>query len=393
MPGVTLTAPFDTRTDLAKRAAAMLPLLDRCQPYSDDAGELAPEVVEAFHRDGMFQMWVPRGLGGSELGPIDSLEVLEITSYGDPSAGWVQMASCLSTGTAAAYLGPNAVAELFVDGGYPVIAGQGTRPGVAHKVDGGYRLTGEWSFGSGLKHGTYIHSLAIIEETGEPRIFVTPVDGADLKQDSWNVLGLRGTGSIDYTITDLFVPEEFCHFAFTRDGSRGDIYRLGIIALAVVCHSGWAMGVGRRLLDELKTLVEAKKGRAGSIAESDHFQTQFAETEASFRAARAFVMESWRDVEKTFSAGEPITVRQDTLVRLALGHITKTLLDVANFVYLAGGTTALRNGPIERMVRDVHAGTQHVTSGPGAWRNCGRELAGLASGMHWILLDLVPDEA
>ena len=282
---MTLTAPFDTRTDLAKRAAAMLPLLDRSGPYADEAGELAPEVVEAFHRDGMFQMWVPRALGGSELGPIDSLEVLEITSYGDPSAGWVQMASCLSIGTAAAYLGPHAVAELFVDGGYPVIAGQGTRPGVAHKVEGGYRLTGEWSFGSGLKHGTYIHSLAIIEETGEPRIFVTPVDGADLKQDSWNVLGLRGTGSIDYTITDLFVPEEFCHFAFTRDGSRGDIYRLGIIAIAVVCHSGWAMGVGRRLLDELKTLVEAKKGRAGSIAESDHFQTQFAEAEASFRAA------------------------------------------------------------------------------------------------------------
>ena len=104
-------------------------------------------------------------------------------------------------------------------------------------------------------------------------------------------------------------------------------------------------------------------------------------------------MEAWRDVEATASAGEPISVRQDTLVRLALGHITKTLLDVANFVYLAGGTTALRSGPIERMVRDVHAGTQHVTSGPGMWRNCGRELAGLAGGMHWQLLDLVPDDA
>ncbi len=371
----------------------MLPLIDRWAQHSDEAGELAPEVVEAFHRDGMFQMWVPRALGGSELGPLDSLEVLEITSYGDPSAGWVQMAACLSTGTAAAYLGPNAVDELFHDGGYPVIAGQGTRPGTARTVDGGYLLSGEWSFGSGLKHGTYIHSLGIIEETGEPRIFVTPVEKATLDQDSWDVLGLRGTGSIDYTMTDVFVPEEFCHFAFTRDGSRGDIYRLGIIAIAVVCHSGWAMGVGRRLLDELQSMVAAKKGRAGSIAESDHFQTQFAENEAAFRAARAFVMEAWRDVETTCNAGEAISVRQDTLVRLALGHITKTLLDVANFVYLAGGTTALRSGPIERMVRDVHAGTQHVTSGPAMWRNCGRELAGLAGGMHWILLDLVPDES
>ena len=210
---MTLTATFDGHTDLAKRAAAMLPLLDRWAHYSDEAGELAPEVVEAFHREGMFQMWVPRALGGSELGPIDSLEVLEITSYGDPSAGWVQMASCLSTGTAAAYLGASAVDELFHDGGYPVIAGQGTRPGTARTVEGGYLLTGEWSFGSGLKHGTYIHSLGIIEETGEPRIFVTPVDKATLLQDSWDVLGLRGTGSIDYTMTDVFVPEEFCHFA------------------------------------------------------------------------------------------------------------------------------------------------------------------------------------
>ena len=152
------------------------------------------------------------------------------------------------------------------------------------------------------------------------------------------MLGLRGTGSIDYTMTDVFVPEEFCHFAFTRDGSRGDIYRLGIIAIAVVCHSGWAMGVGRRLLDELQVLVAAKKGRAGSIAESDHFQTQFAENEAAFRAARAFVMEAWRDVEQPRSR-EPIRCGRTRSCASRSPH-RKTLLGVANFVYLAGGTTA-----------------------------------------------------
>ena len=390
---MTLDAAFDARTDLAKRAVALLPLLDEYQGYGDEHGELAPEVVAAFHRDGMFQMWVPEQLGGSELGPVDSLEVLEISSYGDPSAGWVQMATCLSTGTAAAYLGPDAVADLFADGGYPVIAGQGTRPGTARSVEGGYLLSGEWGFASGIKHGTHIHTLGIIEETGEPRIFVLPVDQVKLDPDSWDVLGLRGTGSIDYTISDVFVPEEFTHFAFSRDGSRGDIYRLGVIAFASVCHSGWAMGVGRRLLDELQGLVSAKKGRAGSLAESDHFQIQYAEAEAKYRAARAFVLESWRDIEQTFGAGQPISVRQDTLMRLAMGHITKTLFEIASFVYLAGGTTALRTGPIERMVRDVHAGSQHITSAPNTWRNCGRELAGLAGGTHWILMNLVPDES
>jgi hypothetical protein len=84
-----------------------------------------------------------------------------------------------------------------------------------------------------------------------------------------------------------------------------------------------------------------------------------------------------------------LSVRQNTLIRLALGHVTSSLLDIANFVYLAGGTTALRRGTIQRLVRDVHAGTQHVTSGPGMWQSCGRELAGLAPGKKWQLLDLV----
>lgn len=390
---MTLGQDLETSTPLAERAKELLPLIDKYGDYSDTEGELAPEVVDAFHDAGMFKMWVPEKLGGSELTPLNSLEVLEISSYGDPSAGWVQMASCLSIGTGAAYLGDRAVAELFTDDSYPVIAGQGTRPGTAKTVDGGYLVSGQWGFASGLKHGNYIHTLAIIEETGEPRIFVVPRDKAELLPDSWDVLGLRGTGSIDYNIDDVFVPEDYSHFAFSRDGSRGDIYKLGIIAFAMVCHSGWAMGVGRRMLDELRQLAQSKTGRAGTQVDSSKFHHDFAENEAKFRAARAFVLESWRDVEETFNAGGDISVRQDTLIRLALGHITKTLLEVANFVYLASGTTGLRKGPIERMLRDVHAGTQHVTSGPGAWQNAGRELAGLAPGMHWILLDLVPDEA
>jgi alkylation response protein AidB-like acyl-CoA dehydrogenase len=143
---VTLSATFDGHTDLAKRAAEMLPLLDRWAHYSDEAGELAPEVVEAFHREGMFQMWVPRALGGSELGPIDSLEVLEITTYGDPSAGWVQMASCLSTGTAAAYAETGAVDEI-PRRRYPAIAGQGARPAPLDR--GGYLLTGSGASAQG----------------------------------------------------------------------------------------------------------------------------------------------------------------------------------------------------------------------------------------------------
>ena len=127
-------------------------------------------------------------------------------------------------------------------------------------VDGGLSLSGSWSFGSGLKHSTHVHSLGIVEETGEARIFVTPITDVNLL-DNWDVMGLRGTGSIDYTMDNVFVPDGWSHFAVTTVPERGgNLYGLGIIGFAVTCHSGWAMGVGRRLLDELAGLVHGKAG-------------------------------------------------------------------------------------------------------------------------------------
>ena len=205
---------------LAEKAKALVPLLDAEAEYADTEGELSPAAVEALHRDGLFRMWVPEKLGGAELDPVHSLEVLENLSYADASAGWVVMAANLSIGTAGAYLSDHAVAELWGDGRQPVIAGQGTRPGTATMVDGGLSLSGSWSFGSGLKHSTHVHSLGIIEETGEPRIFVTPIDDVNLI-DNWDVMGLRGTGSIDYTMDDVFVPDGWSHFAVTTVPERG----------------------------------------------------------------------------------------------------------------------------------------------------------------------------
>ncbi len=374
---------------LAEKAKSLVPLLDAEAEFADTEGELSPTAVAALHRDGLLKMWVPEKLGGAELDPVHSLEVLENLSYADASAGWVTMAANLSIGTAGAYLSDHAVAELWADGKQPVIAGQGTRPGTATMVDGGLSLSGSWSFGSGLRHSTHVHSLGIIQETGEPRIFVTPIDAVNLI-DNWDVMGLRGTGSIDYTMEHVFVPDGWSHFAVTTTPERGgSLYGLGIIGFAVTCHSGWAMGVGRRLLDELAGLVQGKAGRPGAQADSSAFQLGYAQAEAQFRAARALVMESFTDLSKSLYAGDGISVRQHTLARVALAHITKTLHEIAGFVYLSGGTTALRHGTIQRMFRDVHAGTQHVTSGPAIWQTCGRELMGVAGGKQWQFLDLV----
>jgi len=382
----------DTLTEgsiLAERAKVLVPLLDAEAQFADENGELSRAAVEALHREGLLKLWVPEKLGGAELDPLHSLEVLENLSYADASAGWVTMAANLSIGTAGAYLSDHAVAELWGDGKNPVIAGQGTRPGIAHLADGGLSVSGSWSFGSGLKHSTHVHSLGIVEETGEPRIFVTPIEAVNLI-DNWDVMGLRGTGSIDYTMDNVFVPDGWSHFAVTTVPVRGGpLYGLGIIGFAVTCHSGWAMGVGRRLLDELAQLVQGKAGRPGAQADSAAFQQGYAQAEAQFRAARALVLESFRDLTNSLYAGNEISVRQHTIIRLALANITKALHEVANFVYLAGGTTALRQGTIQRFYRDVHAGTQHVTSAPLVWQTCGRELMGVAEGKQWQFLDLV----
>lgn len=371
----------------AKRVAAMA---REHAGYADEHGALAPPVVEALHTEGLFGMWVPKSVrGGHELDPISSLQVLENVSYGDPSAGWVLMASALAIGTGAAYLKDDAVEELFAGDRLPVIAGQGTRPGRAVPSDDGYLLSGSWSFASGIKHGTHIHTLAIIETTGEPRIFVLPVGEAKLI-DNWDVLGLRGTGSIDYTIDNAFVKEGYTHFATTEEPLRGgSLYTVGIIGFAAMCHSGWACGIGRRVLDELVDVVQQKAGRAGSIAESTSFQEDLARAEAAYRSARAFVYETWHDVQRTIQSGAKLSVRQGSLMRLALANATWSSHHAAMFAYKAAGTLALRSGTLQRLFRDMHAGTQHVTAAPPVYSAIGRELAGLAPGKRWQFLSLV----
>jgi alkylation response protein AidB-like acyl-CoA dehydrogenase len=134
-------------------------IADRYANEGDKLGRLADPVVEALHEEGLFGMWVPKSVpGGAELDALASLKVLEQISSGDPSAGWVLMAAALAIGTGAAYLEDAAVDELFSGERLPVIAGQGTRPGKAVSAEGGFVLSGSWSFASGIKHGTQIQA-------------------------------------------------------------------------------------------------------------------------------------------------------------------------------------------------------------------------------------------
>jgi alkylation response protein AidB-like acyl-CoA dehydrogenase len=377
-------------TTLLNRARELRPLIESEATAAEAQGSLTDLVVDALHEAGLFGIWLPTPLGGAELSPRELIDVFEELSYADASTGWVVMATTLENGTGGAYLGEDAVEHIFKAPRTPLFAGQGTRPGTAVREEGGFRLSGQWSFASGMPHAQYVHSLGVIEGTDEARIFITPLE--DVKMlGNWDVLGLRATGSIDYAINGAFVPESRTHLFTQSEPLRGGaLYRLGLLDQALICHSGWALGVGRRLLDELARHAGARAGRAGQIAASDAFHTDFARAEAKFRAATALVHETWDDTERTLDAGRTLDVRQETMVRLALNHVTSTVAEVARFVYASGGTSALRDGLIQRLFRDVHAGTAHITSAPQVLAECGRELAGLAPEESWVIFSLEP---
>ncbi|OJX65892.1 MAG: hypothetical protein BGO95_05600 [Micrococcales bacterium 73-13] len=385
-----------TGKDLIAEAVRLQPLLMEHSERNEELNALAPEVVEAIHEAGFVGMWVPKDLGGPELSPRDSIELVAALAYADPATSWVTMAAALSTGTGGAYLHEDALETVF--GGkdrFPIIAGQGTRTGTVHEVEGGYSLTGDWSFGSGIRHADFIHTAAADPDTGKAYIFVLPVKEEYLDASSWDVMGLIGTGSIDYKLRDVFVPKAFGYDMFTETALRGGgIFRIGTIQFALLGHTGFAIGVGRRLLDELAKLAQAGKGRPGQLASDGAFLEEYGRMEARLRAGEAWCMQVWQDIEESLDAGaSEVTTRQKTLARLALNNMTFAAYDVMNFVIKTAATQTIRPGVLNHFIRDMMVGSTHVTSSQPVLRDCGRELAGLAPNEHWVFLGLVPDQA
>src|SRR5262245_7538117 len=381
---------------LIDRARAMHELLAGEAARGEAKGQLTEATVAALRDGGFLGMWIPHCFGGAETGPVEFLRVIEQTSYSDGSTGWVLMAAQVAMGTAAAYLEPGAANALFGDG-LPVIAGQGAPNGRAEPDGRGYRLSGKWSYGSGLLHAELIHTGAIVYENGAPRmlpggkfqdirIFILPIEQARLT-GNWDVLGLRATGSVDYTIDNVYVPEEMTHVQSANVAVQGGhLYRLRIVGLSNIGHTGFALGIGRRILDELARLARQESGRPQILPQQgggESFHEQFGLAEAKVRASRAFAYEAWRDIEATLDRGEDPGTRQITLARLALNYATSAIAEVCAFAYHYGGGVALRDGILQRCFRDMHAGIQHATTSTGILRECARELLGVAPGKVW----------
>ncbi len=392
-------------SSLVERARALAPLLRSQGAIHEENGRLSDVTIAALKGAGFFGLLVPKCFGGLEAPPDEALAVIEAISEADGSTGWVMMACNVGTGSAAAYL-PAAGAQAVFGKHLPIIAGEGAPKGRA-EIDGkGFRITGRWSYGSGVLHTEYLHTGGTIYENGAPRLipgtrnpetrtFIVPTRHAKFL-DNWDVLGLNGTGSIDYALDNVYVGEEFTHSSDSIIAVQGgDLYRIGIVGMSPLGHTGFTLGLGRRILDELQALVQAPSGRPSLLAEiggSASFQENFGSAEAKFRAARAFCYETWRDVQATLAKSEPVSMRQFTLMRLSLNFVTTAVVEIATFAHRAGGGVALRPGILQRSFRDMFAATQHRIVSTNTLRMCGRELLGLEQGKVWRTRGIVdPD--
>jgi alkylation response protein AidB-like acyl-CoA dehydrogenase len=389
MSQLHVSTEFDAMT---KRIAEIAPVLRAEAEKSEELRRPTDEVARALDETGVLRIGIPAELGGYEFSPTQVVRAIEQLSYHDASVGWTVMAVQMITGATAAYLGAEAAEDMFADvpaGRHALLAGQGTRLGTAVLADGGYRVSGQWGFASGITLATHIHTAAFCAETGQALVFSFPKEQVRLV-DNWDVMGLRATHSIDYLCDDVFVPSTHVFEATTmRNHHGGAVYHLGVVNLAVICHTGWALGVGRRMLDELKSLALMKTGTHGASVDTGYFHAAYAKAEAKYRAARAWAYELWADNEATLDRGDLLSAEQETLTRLMLNNTTWSVAEVGETVYHWAATTALRRGDLQRYFRDLNAGTQHITSGPVLLQNCGRHLAGMAPDAHWEFLDLV----
>ncbi|TCU64345.1 alkylation response protein AidB-like acyl-CoA dehydrogenase [Bradyrhizobium sp. R2.2-H] len=388
-------AEFHARLD------AVLPLVESRAAEAEAQGYLTDDVVAALRKAGIYTMLFPREVGGAELLPYDAMTVIERLAYTHASAGWCAIGNNMEGTTLAIYVEDEGIKKVFAKGADITIAGNGVPRGFARPVDGGYMIRGNWAYGSGIQHAEWVHSGCFVTDAsgkdmvfgpnGQPKIVVTHHPRATIKlMGNWDVLGLRATGSFDYTLSEgdeLFVPTHMTYDFDIGAPRRGGVQgALGLAGYSAWAHSSWAVGVGRRMLDELVKVIVPRQDPFGKSCESASFKFQFAQAEARFRAARALVHETWKEVSETCACGESPSLAQMTMIKLSLRHIHDVLSDVSTFAHRAARGASLHNTPMQRFYRDIHSGTQHILMADQIVEECGRALLGLPGpGAQWTV--------
>ncbi len=367
------------RNELLAEVESIAPILAEHAPQSEKLGRLDGPTIAALRSTRLLRSGCPRELGGLEIDPVTLIEVLEALARIDASASWVLGIIATATAFVGAFL-PAASAQRLFANGVPTTAGTLTPGGKAEPVTGGYRVKSRSPFGSAIHHADWVFAGAIVPGQPPPaavRIVVLPRDQVVI-HDNWQVAGLRGTGSCDYSIEDVFVPEEmtfsFMDFVLGNAARGGAALRLGLPNI-MPFHMGIPLGIARHALDEITTqAVVKRRGSPPSPLETHpHFQSALGKAEVELASARALAVQIMSGIYAEAEAGRIPVPTQQAEARASATYITEVAQRVTTVAFQAAGGGALfDSNSLQRCFRDVYAAGQHFVVSQTSYRALGQ---------------------
>ncbi len=369
---------------------SIAPIIKANAAASERDRKLKTETVDAMRSAHLYRMCKPRAYGGLEVDPVTALRVYEEVSRVYPAAGWNLQISSAGYNLPA-WLADDGAAELMANPDFTV-AGAFAPPGKAIPVDGGYTLTGRWGFGSGSHQADWLVGGAFLydPDSAEPRkndkgqpiqlmMFFPSADVTIL--DTWHTMGMRGTGSHDFSVDRVFVPKrraaELAPLTRLPLACSTPIYRLSLWFMVAALATP-ALGAARAAIDALIELGKKTPNYTMStVGERPVAQMQLARAEALLGAARAYLHESVAEAWNTALQGQFPNQAQKIKIQLATCHAIRSAADAIDLVHTAAGTSAIKEDqPFESCFRDVHVMTQHAFGSAARFESAGKLLFG-----------------
>ncbi|HET7881419.1 MAG TPA: acyl-CoA dehydrogenase family protein [Acetobacteraceae bacterium] len=370
-------------------ARALAPQIHELADAIEQSRRLPPTLVDAMARAGLFRLWIPRSLGGEETDPMTLLRVVEEIAGADGAAGWC-VALIGEYGVFGGYLPSEVAHEIYGSDPNVRTAGQLRPAGEARLVDGGYRVTGRWQFGSGCQHAHWIVGGCRIFDGAGPclkpdgtaisRLLFFPAADCEII-DTWHTIGLRGTGSHDYAVSDVFVPTARSLSFQEPPVEQGPLYAMPTVALFGTALAAVSLGIARHAIDILLAVVPTRKtgrSRGGGLRDEATVQTGLGHAEALLRSGRAFLYAALQDAWKSALAGQTLSVAQRAELWLASTQAANAAKQATELMFSAGSSASpFASFGLERCVRDIHASAQHICVAPANYQVAGQAFLGL----------------
>lgn len=356
------------------------------------------ELHRALEDAGLFAMLVPRHYGGAEMHPLDVYRVWEAVARIDPTAGWLLVMNG-SLSAMAAWLPESGADEIF-GAGPTTTAGALFPPGVAVPVDGGWRLSGQVPFASGCDHAQWFilpgmemdgEGPKLDPATGQPTPLVCFVPRAEAAViDTWHTLGMRGTGSADVAVQDVFVPDRRCYpvgpLRSPNPGFDGPVARM-FPFLTVMGEAVISVGAAAAAVDILCGLAQRKTPAYTAVALRDRELAQYQAGRARglVDASRATLFDACAVAYGEASQGRLLSTDTKIRCQLAASFAAEACAEAGRMVHAASGSSGIRNElGLERLFRDLHTLTQHGSKSAPRYGSAGRLMFGLDN--DWIFL-------